>query len=68
MGEIEKLVLVQKLQDNIVQWIPKETQLISISVKQGTKGLQSASSRKLCGLFMSLSLELVESIRIGLIL
>ncbi|AZV43141.1 hypothetical protein BAOM_2532 [Peribacillus asahii] len=62
------MVLVQKLQDNIVQWIPKETQLISISVKQGTKGLQSASSRKLCGLFVSLSFELLQSIRIGLIL
>jgi hypothetical protein len=36
--------------------------LIFISEKQETKRLQSASSRKLCSLFMSLSLESLQSI------
>ncbi|MFE4242221.1 hypothetical protein [Peribacillus butanolivorans] len=47
-----------------VQWIPKETRLIFISVKQETNRLQSTSSRKLCGLYMFLNLASLRWIRV----
>lgn len=48
----------------IIQWIPKETRLIFISVEQETQRLQRVFSRNLCGPFIFLNLVSLRWIKI----